>query len=128
MGIDHGRLQTAVPQQQLNGPNVGALPQQMRGKGMAQRMNAGVLENPRPIERRLERLLQARLRRVPAQLASSRRTLPRQPRRKRVLPGQAPSCRRILATQALGHRRPASARQHIIPMQRGHTQQMGLQR
>lgn len=59
MGIDHRRLQTVVPQQQLDGPNVGALPQQVRGKGMPQRMNAGVLENPCLIERRLERLLQA---------------------------------------------------------------------
>lgn len=45
MRIDHCGLQAAMPQQQLDGPNVGAGCQQMGGEGVAQAMCTGVLVN-----------------------------------------------------------------------------------
>ena len=38
MGVDLGRRQVAVPEQHLQGTQVGAVIQQVRGKGMAQHM------------------------------------------------------------------------------------------
>jgi hypothetical protein len=39
MEVDHGRLDAGVAHQILDGPDVGAVLEQLRGKGMPQRLN-----------------------------------------------------------------------------------------
>lgn len=67
VGIDHRRLQVAMTEQQLNGPNIHPLGQQVCGKRMPQRMNTGMLAHAGLLQRPLERLLDERLGNVPAQ-------------------------------------------------------------
>ena len=47
MGINLGCRQIAVPQQHLHNPQIGAMIEQMGGKGMAQRMRRQMLFNIR---------------------------------------------------------------------------------
>src|SRR5262245_10274148 len=58
MGIDHSRVEILMPQQLLDGTNVGALFQQMGRKRVAQRMTAGGLGNPGTPHRGFHRPLQ----------------------------------------------------------------------
>lgn len=57
VGVDHRRLQVPVTKQQLDGPDVGPLSQQMGREGVAQRMNAGMLLDMDLLKGELERLL-----------------------------------------------------------------------
>ena len=69
MRIDHGGTNIAVAEQLLNGADVVAVFQQMRGETMAQRMTTGMLINPGPgfgcfqpfIQRRIIQMMTAYL-------------------------------------------------------------------
>ena len=54
MGVEHGRGKILVPEQLLNGADVGAALEQVRGKGVAKGMGADVLRQTGTADRYLD--------------------------------------------------------------------------
>jgi hypothetical protein len=57
VGVNHRGLQGTVPEQELDRTDIRSLGQKVGGKGVAQRVDTGMLAHPRSFERLLERPL-----------------------------------------------------------------------
>jgi hypothetical protein len=99
MGVDHRGLHALVPEELLHGPNVVAVHQKVRGKGMAQGVAGRRLDDACRPDGLVERLLDAPVVQVmPAALSGPR--IARQGRsRKRVLPPPLGGSVRIFSRQ-----------------------------
>ena len=127
MRVDHRRLQTPMPEQELDRTDVGAGGQQVRCKAVAQTMNARVLSDFRPLDCLFEGPLNCRVRCMPTHLSAVAAPRPQDRGRKHILPGQGCRSRWVLPGQCIRHGRQASAGRQVIPVQSDYAQEMLLQ-
>ena len=115
-----------MPEQQLDGTDIRSLGQKVGGKGVAQRVDTGMLAYPRPFERLLERPLDRCLRSVPAQQLPRFGAWPHHAGWKHELPSDTAGCVGVLAVQRPGQGDVASPRQDILLVQRQYAKQVLL--
>ena len=113
MGVDHRGLNIAVPQQLLNGADIGSLLQQVRGERMAEGVAGGWFADPRRLYGNTHGPLDpARIQVVPP-LLSLQAIPPTAALGKQPLPGPFPRCISVFPLKGMGELHCAPARCQI---------------
>ena len=102
MGVDHGGGKIGVAEQLLNGADVGAALEQVRGEGMAKGVGADGLRQTGTTNRHLDGLVDDTGVNVMATGDASTRVHGEIPGRKDILPAPLPGSIRILPSQRMG--------------------------
>lgn len=117
-----------MAQKQLDRPDVGPIGEQVRREGVAKRVHAGVLHDIGHYQCIFEGPLHSALGGMPAKPSGGFRASALGPGREDELPRQAAGGTGILTMQGPRKRRMPSALGQVVLVERGHSQQMLLQR